>query len=96
MTPEEFVLIQHVALLEERARRRAALPQKTLAVSAVLFSLLSVGLSAGFHSLLFVVGAAVVALFGAIVAINAWGFRGNLKDTEAELRSIQLLEHVVD
>jgi uncharacterized membrane protein YcjF (UPF0283 family) len=69
-------------LLEEAERRKHSLPQKILAVFALLFSLAAVGSSAGFATAWFIVPALVAALTLGLMGFNAICFRLNLRDAK--------------
>lgn len=73
------------SLMAELDRKRESLPIKVLAFVAAFLSLISIGTSTGFNSLLFLLPALIVAIYAGVVAIGAWGLRANLRVSIAAL-----------
>lgn len=82
------LLARYETLTAELGRRRNGMPAKAFAVVSSVLALLSVGLSAGLASPLFVVPAVALALFLIGFGINSWGFRRNLQDTKNALSQL--------
>lgn len=86
--PHHILQSRVESLMAELDRKRESLPIKVLAFVAAILSLISIGTSAGFNSLLFILPALFVAIYAGVIAIGAWGLRSNLRDSTAALIQI--------
>lgn len=83
------ILRSRISTLQaEIARKRESKPVKFFAFAAALFSLFSMGVSTGFHSLAFVISCTVIVGFTAVQAVGAISLVWNLRDSTSALEQV--------
>lgn len=86
--PPQILESRVETLKAELAREQELLPVRMLAWVSVALSIVAVGLSFGFSSLMFILPTLLIACFGAVKSFSYWCLRSNLRISQAALAQL--------